>query len=90
MENDKMSYNKSHPLLMTYLKTLYKYPYRKKSVYKVIYQLLWCHTGPQPSPSDLNAKKKGKISDFGVDLQPGKMGGNEIQSLLLTYLKTLL
>ena len=36
--------NESHPLQLTYLKTLIDYLYKKAHAYEILYQPCWCHT----------------------------------------------
>ena len=46
VKNGVLWCDKSHSLLLTYLKTLLEYIYKKEHVYKVLNQPLWCDTGP--------------------------------------------
>ena len=46
VKNGVLWCDKSHSLLLTYLKTLLEYIYKKEHVYKALNQPLWCDTGP--------------------------------------------
>ena len=46
VKNGVLWCDKSHSLLLTYLKPLLEYIYKKEHVYKVLNQPLLCDTGP--------------------------------------------